>query len=210
MTKFDLIFSNVTMSNLVTLIGNSYMEKGAPLTSFKGYRGFTAIELVVVVLIMAVLAAFAVPSFDAAVKRYRVGTAAAEISNALQFARANAIRTRAQAGVQSAQGCDGDWSCGIDAWVDHNSDGTEDASELIKTLPAADFNGLAVQYVPATVGAAIMYNPLGFLEAPSDGAAGGVVYVWPSDNPQTAAYTNTVVVRSSGEINIERKYVPVS
>ena len=63
---------------------------GGPRGAGGARRGFTLVELVVVVAILAILAAFGLPALAAAVARYRVDSAAAELAGALRQAQAQA------------------------------------------------------------------------------------------------------------------------
>jgi len=60
---------------------------------FSVSRGFTLIELIVAVAIMGVVAVMAVPSFQNMMASSQIRTAAEEVSNELQLARARAIAT---------------------------------------------------------------------------------------------------------------------
>jgi len=139
-------------------------------------QGFTAIELLVVVALIAVFLALALPSFESTIGRYRASMAASELTNILQFARAQAITTgqnvtvgRSNATLLTGTGCayaddDNDWSCGISVYVDADSNGLQDADEAaIKTIPPTDFKALNVQIVPnGTTSNNIVYTPLGY------------------------------------------------
>jgi type IV fimbrial biogenesis protein FimT len=185
-------------------------------------RGFTAIELLVVLALIAVFVALALPSFEGAVKRNRVSTAASEIINVLQFARAEAIRTRQAVTVvqtNTSANCipaagspnTADWSCGIEAYADANNNGVRQTTEpMLKAISATDFKGLTVQLVlitnPVNGSANITYDPLGFFQ---DGNPGDVIYIWPtssSDIAATSAYTNTICFDAGGEIKVVSAY----
>lgn len=55
-------------------------------------RGFTAIELMVVVAIVAILAALAAPSFTPLIERWRVRSAAEDLTSTIYYARSEAIK----------------------------------------------------------------------------------------------------------------------
>lgn len=182
-------------------------------------QGFTLIELLVVVALVAIFAALALPSFNDTIRRYRVSSAATEITNALQLARAQAIATRQQVNVaQTANpgGCSSgsttDWHCGIDVYVvDPNAPDPlvrTPTEATIKRITASDFNAVGVQINPGVVS----YNPLGF-----NTLAGGFApaYVWlltDGADPAAAAsaphgYVNTVCIGVGGKVKVFASYV---
>lgn len=55
-------------------------------------NGFTAIELMVVVSIVAILAALATPSFTPLIERWRVRSAAEDLTSTIYYARSEAIK----------------------------------------------------------------------------------------------------------------------
>jgi type IV fimbrial biogenesis protein FimT len=189
----------------------------------KRQQGFTAIELLVVLALMAIFVAFALPSFEGAIKQYRVSTATSEIANALQFARAEAIRTRqtvAVAQTSTPLGCSpadstanlADWRCGVDVYADaQGTGGVSQTIEPIKTISATDFKGLNVQLVLTTDSASgsaqVIYDPIGFFQG---GNSGDAIYIWPvsgSDTAATSAYTNTICLGAGGQVKIISSYV---
>jgi len=171
--------------------------------------GFTLIEMLVVVALAAIVAALALPSFTGTLQRYRVSMAATQITNALQVARADAIRSRKNVAVISTktpdQGCvqDGtglDWHCGIDIYeYQLASNGSVLAGtplSALKTVPATSFSTVSVKLASGTGSSSpnvqLVYTPLGFLSncSTSTGActasmyqAAGVnslIYIWPT------------------------------
>ncbi|MDR2220778.1 MAG: GspH/FimT family pseudopilin [Methylobacillus sp.] len=192
----------------------------------RGHRGFTIIELMTVVLVVAVLVALALPSFTNLFKRFRVSTAASEISHALQFARANAITTRSNVGMCNATSdptnCDSEvLSGGIRVWRDPNNTDKEDSTVVdsagnpvnpLRIIPASSFNKLNVEF--ASDQTKIIFSPLGFVTDSTGGTvSSGAIYVWPVDdgnNPATASYVNTVCLGIGGKISIVAEWVDIS
>lgn len=182
---------------------------------WQGARGFTAIEMLVVLVVLGILFAMALPSFTGTLKRYRVSTAAASIGNALQFARAEAVRTRSQVNIGKTatppgdcadSGNSADWRCGVDVYVDANRNNAQDANEpAIKTISATAFNQLNVQ---STAGF-LAFGPLG-LAATGTGTNDNRIHVWPafpaSDTAQTSPYTQTVCLGVGGRVKVIPSY----
>lgn len=73
-----------------------------PALSPRGLKGFTLIEMMVVVLVLAVLAAFAVPSFRTMIANQRVTSAAQELQVVLLYARSEAVYKRVETTVTSS------------------------------------------------------------------------------------------------------------
>jgi prepilin-type N-terminal cleavage/methylation domain-containing protein len=151
-------------------------------------QGFTAIELMVVVLLVAIFTALALPSFKSTFDRYRVDTAASEVTNALQFARSEAIRTRGSITVGSLCGeAETDWSCGI-AVLDANKN-------PLKTIPKTDFKGVTVT---PTGTPPVTYVALGYINS-GDGA----IHLSPSDQSfEEATYHDIVCLSPGGDTHV--------
>ncbi|HRF83012.1 MAG: GspH/FimT family pseudopilin [Xanthomonadales bacterium] len=83
--------------------------------------GFTMIELMVTIAVVAILAALALPSFQASLRSNRVATTSNELLASLSLARTEAIRGLGPAGVcPSADGTScattTDWAAGWTVW----------------------------------------------------------------------------------------------
>jgi len=188
-------------------------------------RGFTIIELMVVIALMGILLAMALPSFDGIMQRYRVSAAADELANALQFARADAIRSRYTVYVTATGTPDGDcaaaaiangedWHCGVDVWEDVNGDGNQQPAGMppeptLKTVPTSAFNAVHVQVSAATIGTGISYAPMG------DGTSGDrLIYIWPTANGAAPSANtlnlSTVCATQGGKVKIVPAYVDSS
>ena len=157
----------------------------------KKFRGFTALELMVVLALIAIFTALALPSFTGTLKRYRVDMASSKIVNALQFARSEAIRTRQAVTVTSPDDCT-DWSCGIKV-LDINDN-------TLKIISKSDLNAVKVQLTASDNATAIAYTPLGYIQD----SVGGTINVWPlSDGDFAAAsYSNIVCLGAGGSIRV--------
>lgn len=85
-------------------------------------QGFTLIEMMLVIALMAILLAFALPSFNGLIERYRVEAMAKALVASVSHARSEAVRRGKAVSIQQRAECRGrDWSCG---WDTHVSEGT--------------------------------------------------------------------------------------
>ena len=182
-------------------------------TARKRHRGVTAIELLVVIGILGILVALALPSFNNTIRRFRVESATAEITNALQLARSQAIATRQMVNVTKTASPDSDctptgptdWDCGMDVYVDTNANGTWDTGEpVIKTISSSDFRNVNVQFNTGD----ISYSPLGFSTlALASGFAPVYVSLRTDGDPSTAPYANTVCIGVGGRVKVFTSYM---
>jgi len=167
------------------------------------------IELMIVIVLVAILLALAMPSFNGILQRYRVNTAANQIANALQFARIEAIRTRANVIVgQTAttdpdcttDGTITDWHCGVDV---------RNPTATLKTIPASSLQALNVRTRTGSL-APLVFTPMGYTcanagcgTAPPD--TDSFIYVWPTaqgNDFTTASVINTVCATRAGKIRV--------
>ncbi|MDR2875507.1 MAG: GspH/FimT family pseudopilin [Methylobacillus sp.] len=204
------------------------MHKTSKAARLGSYRGFTMIELMIAIVVMGVLLALALPSFNDLFMRYRVSTASAQITNALQFARASAISSRSNTGVSSAAQCleKDDWSCGVHVWRDPENKGEEDLTLLEdtndptskvnprKTIDASSFKRVNARFVSSSGQENVIYSPLGFaVGANGVVAATSAIYVWPADwdDPQTRPeYTHTICLGVGGKISVVSGWVDIT
>ena len=73
--------------------------------------GFTLIEFMIVVILLAVVAAVAVPGFQALVENSQVTSTTNRLVGALNFARSQALKEGRQVTVQPVNG---DWAAGLE------------------------------------------------------------------------------------------------
>ncbi len=98
------------------------------MSSIRGARGFSLVELMITVAIAAILLALAFPSFTNLIRSNRVTSATNELVATIMLARTEAIRSPGGAAVcTSSDGasCDaaGNWNTGWIVFRDRNSDG---------------------------------------------------------------------------------------
>jgi|GEM_PF-7009092 len=111
------------------------------------YRGFTLIELLMTVSVMAIIATWAVPSFQTVMESNRVSTSANSLLSGLQLARSEASR---RGGVVSVCALDDDWSQGFAVAADPDCSGeTFKVVHFSRQLQVADnCEALSVTYWP--------------------------------------------------------------
>jgi type IV fimbrial biogenesis protein FimT len=136
--------------------------------------GFTLVEVLVVVTIMAILAAIAMPSFTATIRKYRAEGIRDDLIASLQMARSEAIRrglpdttrititrTPSSATCTAVTTTAGVWTCGWQIYLDNNNNQVFDAAgdELIQqsTVP----NGFSVTETSTAPANAIIANRWG-------------------------------------------------
>lgn len=112
------------------------MKTAAPSlrSAHRPVGGFTLVELVIAMGIVAVIVAFAAPSFTSMARRQRVDALKDSFIGAIQLARTEAIRLGEPVVLRRVQPCPaaptiGDWRCGWMMFADLNGNQQFDGSE---------------------------------------------------------------------------------
>jgi len=174
--------------------------------------GFSVVELVVVIFIMLAISAMAIPQIMTTLRTYQVSSAASQVSDAIKFARFEAIRRNTNSSFLAAPLGAG-WAVGTDSNGNTALDVTERQFEItgnVTLLTAAgvptSINLPAALNVPAitvlsasAVTKTITFDPRGAINFPA--SAGGVatvyvLYVGPTS--QSTQDYRAVVVMPSG------------
>lgn len=167
----------------------------------RGWRGFTVIEMLTVIAVLAVLVALAAPSFSGMVDRYRVSAAADELTNALQFARSEAVRTRAnvvlrgQSATCRSQSDPKNWSCGFLVFVDTNGNNTQEMATEPTVREVGEFTNMVLIHDSAS----IAYGPYG-----STVSSPGRFTIYPLGAGSSSPATTTLCISSGGRIRTLR------
>ena len=166
--------------------------------------GFTLVELMVTLSIAAVLLVVAVPSYQAYARNAAVSQVAANFANAVQLARANAMRLSRYTIVQWMNqdlGWVGVWR--IYADLDRDLKFTAGTDVLIvEQGPAGDGvmgNGpdSTLEDRGTVADGYLQFNPAGFPRSESNGIAmGSVVFYLPGSRAAAVVYTNAGRVRN--------------
>lgn len=117
------------------------MKTALPFARTAGHRtnGFTLVEFVATLGVLAVVVAFAAPSFANMARRQRVEALKDHVISSIQLARTEAIRLGAPVVLRRVQPCpsatsNGDWRCGWQMFADLNGNQRFDENEpLLQT-----------------------------------------------------------------------------
>lgn len=167
----------------------------------KKSSGFTAIELLVVVAIVAVLAAFAAPSFNGLMESWRVRSAAEDLQSTLYLARSESIRNAGDVSItkkSNVNGCSNatnkyEWGCG---WSVTSSSGTvlQQTSALNRVaIEITDHSGSGT-----TLGETINVNRWGQLS--NSGRTTLVFRLWPEGASNSSPAALSLCLQPSGQI----------
>lgn len=95
-------------------------------------QGFTLIELMITLLIGAILLTIAIPSYTDFIRNMRITAESQDFLQALQAARAEAVRTGADVVVSGTGGGGNEWGAGV--LIERGALGSND---IVRELPAA-------------------------------------------------------------------------
>ena len=104
--------------------------------------GFTLVELLLALAVGALLVAFALPSYARFLAEQQLLNEARRLSDALMWARSEAIRRNAHVVICAACGRTGHWHDGWTMFVDENGDAEPDAGELLIAQEGAAAPGI--------------------------------------------------------------------
>ena len=158
-------------------------------------QGFTLIELMVVLALAAIIATFAVPSFQSAMARQKLNLAASDLLVSAMQARSEAIKNNRQAIVQPVSS-DSDWSQGWRIYVDMDNSKTYNEGDfLVTTVPAAA-SSVKLYETPTLDPNFIGFDANGFALGSN---AGRIVF---SSSILGSAYRKGVVIARTGRARI--------
>jgi type IV fimbrial biogenesis protein FimT len=125
-------------------------------------RGFTLVEMMTSIAVLAITLALAVPSLAGIVRTSKVRAAQAELISSLMLARSEASKRGVTVSVGASAPTSGsEFSAGWTVWIDANSDGVVDSSEIvIRRYP--DISSGVVLGTTGNV-TRVSFGPTGFL-----------------------------------------------
>lgn len=169
-----------------------------PFVCRSAFFGFTMVEIMVVIAIAAILATLAFPSFRTLMQNQRLGTQANEFIADLNFAKSEAVKRVAVAGVcvstDGATCTGGNWEAGRIIFADVNNDGTWDAGDLVLRVR----DGLAGNNTlrPNAANDAVLFSPRGTLTA-----GGAVTFALCDDRGEN--YGKAIAINAAGQARVD-------
>ena len=158
-------------------------------------QGFTLIELMVVLALAAIIATFAVPSFQSAMARQKLNLAASDLLVSATQARSEAIKNNRQAIVQPVTS-DSDWSQGWRIYVDMDNSKTYTEGDLLITTVPAAASSISLYETPTLDPNLIGFDANGFALGSN---AGRIVF---SSSILGSGYRKGVVISRTGRARI--------
>jgi type IV fimbrial biogenesis protein FimT len=153
--------------------------------------GFTLIELIIVIAIFAILAAFAIPSYQSMIQNSMIRTTAESIQNGLQIARAEAVKRNANVQLDLLD-ADGAWT----VCVSPSPAGACPSGDNLQSRGAGDGSSTSVNVTASDAGPYV-FNGLGVMASPAPTAASGVISI-DVDNPSLTGSRDLRIAISVG------------
>lgn len=172
--------------------------------------GFTLLELIITIVVLAIVAAFAVPSFQQTVMNNRLAAQINEASSLISYARGEAAKLQdgvvtvcASADSASCSGA-GTWETGWIVFRDVDADRTIDAGvdQLLKVSgPLAGGNTFRIRGLTSNGGNFIQFASNGFPVPPAGSSAAGTIMICDS---RGADWARAIVVGVAGQVRLAR------
>ncbi|RDZ29253.1 GspH/FimT family pseudopilin [Lysobacter silvisoli] len=169
-------------------------------------QGFTLVELLIAISIVAILLAWAWPSFQDSLRSNRVATSANELIATMSLARSEALRSPQGGRVCTSEDglrCGGDWSKGWIVWTDRNADGAPAGDEVMRYVPAPAQVDLSAS---ANAGSATQFR-FDARGRVADGNAREFV-LQPQQCQSGAEQVRRIVLAATGQLRLRRAACP--
>lgn len=151
-------------------------------------HGFTAIELMVVVAIVAILAALAAPSFTPLIERWRMRSAAEDLTSTIYYARSEAIKRGGGVAIDASGGWGQGWR------VTHTQGGT--TTELQVSTGATK-----TKVIPSVAADTLYLDRWGMLSESNGGAAAAMdILLYPDGKSNTDISAIRLCISGGGRI----------
>ncbi len=181
------------------------------MSEFRRHDGFTLLELIITIIILAIVAAYAMPSFRETILNNRLTAQVNEVSSLIAYARSEASKLQdgvvtACASTDSAS-CSGNasWETGWIIFSDFDGDRSVDngdGDELMKVGGAlSGGNSFRIVDLTSDGGGFVQFANNGFPVASATGNTAGTFVVC---DERGAAQARAVVVNVSGQTRLAR------